>query len=145
MEHMVHLVILYQDQIHLIHQINHLYILHQDQNQSPPLPVSRTETNIPKWLEDIKNNNLNITTPQGVFKLGKVGDAVFRPQCPKTPFNVTGECRIVFHCPEIFPILTDITVYLQYFCLLNNKPTLKPPEYPQIGFDATTVGWSMLS
>ncbi|RZB40963.1 VWA domain containing protein [Asbolus verrucosus] len=87
-------------------------------------------SNIPKWLEDIRNNNENITTPQGVFKLGKKGDVILRPQCLKTPSNGTGECTILFDCPQVFNLLTNITVYLQYFCPLNEYAGVCCPSSP---------------
>ncbi|RZC37145.1 hypothetical protein BDFB_007453 [Asbolus verrucosus] len=73
----------------------------------------------PKWLEDMKNNNQNITTPTGSFKLGKSSDVNNRPDCPQTPLNGTGICTILFDCPQVFSLLSDFDVYLRYFCPLN--------------------------
>ncbi|CAH1369387.1 unnamed protein product [Tenebrio molitor] len=81
-------------------------------------PSSENST-VPKWLEQIKIKNENITTPQGTFKLGQSGDVTAHPECSKTPLNGTGECTLLHDCPEVFSMLTDINIYLQYFCPLD--------------------------
>ncbi|XP_063902789.1 inter-alpha-trypsin inhibitor heavy chain H4-like [Zophobas morio] len=77
------------------------------------------QPSIPQWLQDLKNHNESITTPQGSFKLGRGGDVTIRPNCPKTPNNSTGVCTIIYDCPQVFSLLTDVNIYLQYFCPLN--------------------------
>ncbi|KAJ3655079.1 hypothetical protein Zmor_014221 [Zophobas morio] len=80
--------------------------------------LTSSET-LPQWLEDLKKNNESITTPQGSFQLGQKGAVTTRLNCPSTPTNTTGVCTIIFDCPEVFKLLTDINVYLKYFCQLN--------------------------
>ncbi|XP_044266585.1 inter-alpha-trypsin inhibitor heavy chain H4-like isoform X2 [Tribolium madens] len=87
------------------------------QPSSTSLPP--TQNVLPQWLQIMRTNNGNITTLQGIFKLGQSGAVTTRPQCPKTPAGTVGECVIIFDCPEIYNDLTDLNTYLQYFCPLN--------------------------
>ncbi|XP_063902809.1 inter-alpha-trypsin inhibitor heavy chain H3-like [Zophobas morio] len=80
--------------------------------------LTQSET-LPQWLEDLKKNNQSIITSQGSFQLGQKSVVTTRPSCPSTPKNTTGICTIIFDCPEVFTLLTDINVYLKYFCPLN--------------------------
>ncbi|XP_063902787.1 inter-alpha-trypsin inhibitor heavy chain H4-like isoform X1 [Zophobas morio] len=80
--------------------------------------LTHSET-LPQWLEDLKKNNRSIITPQGSFQLGQKSVVTTRPSCPSTPTNTTGICTIIFDCPEVFTLLTDISVYLKYFCPLT--------------------------
>ncbi|XP_008193326.1 inter-alpha-trypsin inhibitor heavy chain H4 isoform X2 [Tribolium castaneum] len=86
---------------------------------------------VPQWLEIMRTNNGNITTLQGIYKLGQSGAVTTRPQCPKTPTGTVGECVIIFDCPEIFKDLPDLNTYLQYFCPLNEfAGVCCPPKIP---------------
>ncbi|XP_063902781.1 inter-alpha-trypsin inhibitor heavy chain H4-like isoform X2 [Zophobas morio] len=90
------------------------------------IPTTTTDTSLtqsetlPQWLEELKKNNQRITTPQGSFQLGQKNAVTTRPSCPSTPTNTTGVCTIIFDCPEVFTLLTDINVYLKFFCPLND-------------------------
>ncbi|XP_068904451.1 inter-alpha-trypsin inhibitor heavy chain H4-like isoform X4 [Tenebrio molitor] len=84
------------------------------------LSPSSENSTVPQWLEQIKMKNENITTPLGMLKLGQSGDVTVHPECSKTPLNDnTGECTLLYDCPEVFSVLTDINIYFKYFCPLN--------------------------
>lgn len=55
----------------------------------------------------------------GTFKLGSAGIVLPKFPCFNTPQNSTGLCTLIFDCPEVFAVLTDINEYLKYFCPLN--------------------------
>ncbi|KAJ3633920.1 hypothetical protein MTP99_010837 [Tenebrio molitor] len=72
------------------------------------------------WLNDILTENGTLSEPSGDYKLSVDETVTTRPECPKTPINGTaGICTLLPQCPEVFPLLTDVQIFKEYFCPLD--------------------------
>ncbi|KAK5647081.1 hypothetical protein RI129_005545 [Pyrocoelia pectoralis] len=72
------------------------------------------------WLREILTDDL-VKLPQGTYKLGineTISDVV---NCPKTPLNQEGRCKLLHNCPKAYPFLRTSLNFFDHFCVLKNE------------------------
>ncbi|KAF2898985.1 hypothetical protein ILUMI_07190 [Ignelater luminosus] len=87
-----------------------------------PIPTEKPDllTELP-WINDILEDNGIINVSKGKYKLGLNETLAESEDCPKTPFNTPGKCRLLHSCSTVFSQLTSASDLDTHFCVLKNE------------------------